>query len=159
MYNTPDYSLQNFSEMNEQRANRIFKVGDKGNLYWATALAEEVGEIAGAIKKLERGFNRREFEKMKDRMIKKLRMPINVVSMLDFDLPGDFLGVQELWVKEKKKDLGKEIADVFTYLDLIATKNGINIWEEVKEKFNEVSDEMQCPYLKIQTINTKYTNE
>lgn len=149
MYNSPNYSLATFSELNEQRANRLFKVGDKGNLYWATALAEEVGEIAGAIKKLERGFNRREFKKMQDKMIKKLKMPINIVSILDFDIPEDFFKVQEFWVKEKKKDIGKEIADVLTYLDLLATKNGINMWEELKEKFNEVSDEMECPYLKI----------
>lgn len=149
MYNNPTYQLSLFSELNEQRANRIFQIGDKGNLYWATALAEEVGEIAGAIKKLERGFNRREFKKVQDIMIVKEKQPINVISLLHYDNPTDNAVMKATWVKIKRRSIGKEIADVLIYLDLLATKNDIDMWEELRLKFNQVSDEMECPYLKI----------
>lgn len=38
-----------------------------------------------------------------------------------------------------KKELGKELADIYTYLDLISTKLGIDLGKEIVDKFNEVS--------------------
>lgn len=39
-----------------------------------------------------------------------------------------------------KKHIGDEIADVITYLTLVANKAGINLNDAVIRKFNEVSD-------------------
>ena len=36
--------------------------------------------------------------------------------------------------------LGKELADVIIYADLLASRVGINLGEAVRDKFNEVSD-------------------
>ena len=36
-------------------------------------------------------------------------------------------------------EIGKEIADVVIYLDLLATSRGLNLGDLVREKFNEVS--------------------
>ena len=37
-------------------------------------------------------------------------------------------------------DIGKELADVVLYADLLANYLGINLGEAIKQKFNEVSD-------------------
>lgn len=37
-------------------------------------------------------------------------------------------------------EIGKELADVMTYLDLMCARLGINLEEAVIQKFNEVSD-------------------
>lgn len=39
--------------------------------------------------------------------------------------------------------VGKEIADVVTYLDLLATRLGLSLGDIVAQKFNEVSDRKQ----------------
>lgn len=38
------------------------------------------------------------------------------------------------------KEIGKEIADVVTYADLLASRLGLSLEDIVKQKFNEVSD-------------------
>lgn len=43
------------------------------------------------------------------------------------------------------RELGKEIADVVIYADLLAARMGINLGEAVREKFNEVSDRRKSP--------------
>jgi NTP pyrophosphatase (non-canonical NTP hydrolase) len=43
-----------------------------------------------------------------------------------------------------KDMLQKEIADIIIYLDLIATKEGIDISQAIIDKFNEVSDRIDC---------------
>lgn len=40
----------------------------------------------------------------------------------------------------KMEDIGKEIADVVIYADLIATRMGFKLEDLVRQKFNEVSD-------------------
>ena len=37
-------------------------------------------------------------------------------------------------------DLGKELADIVVYADIIAAKNGLSLGQCVRNKFNEVSD-------------------
>jgi len=41
---------------------------------------------------------------------------------------------------EKREELGKEIADVLTYLDILAFRAGVDLGAATVEKFNEVSD-------------------
>ena len=43
------------------------------------------------------------------------------------------------------EDLGKEIADVVCYLDLLANKLGLSLEEIVRNKFNEISNRYDCP--------------
>ena len=38
------------------------------------------------------------------------------------------------------KEVGKELADIVIYADLLASKLGLNLGDCVREKFNEVSD-------------------
>lgn len=38
------------------------------------------------------------------------------------------------------RDIGKEIADVVTFCDLLATRYGLNLGKLVLDKFNEVSE-------------------
>ena len=43
-------------------------------------------------------------------------------------------------VRDLKIKIGKELADIICYADLLATSLGLNLGEEVIKKFNEVSD-------------------
>ncbi len=42
------------------------------------------------------------------------------------------------------KEMSKELADVVTYLDLLAAYYDIDLGKAVTEKFNEVSDRRKC---------------
>ncbi len=42
--------------------------------------------------------------------------------------------------KDLKAELAKELADVVTYVDLIAASLGVDLGEVIRQKFNEVSD-------------------
>jgi NTP pyrophosphatase (non-canonical NTP hydrolase) len=140
-FNKPTFDLGQFSEINWARNVNVFKQGEEDNTYWATALAEEVGELAGAIKKSRRGFNDRELKKMvgvweKDHVPGADDMPDND----DFYIE---------WKKKMKEKASDEAADIFIYLELFCTKNRINLWESIRNKFNRVSDEMGAPEYKI----------
>lgn len=54
---------------------------------------------------------------------------------------GDFAGVGE---EKARAMLAKELADVATYLDLLAFRAGIDLGEAIVEKFNEVSERVGC---------------
>jgi NTP pyrophosphatase (non-canonical NTP hydrolase) len=43
------------------------------------------------------------------------------------------------------EDIGSEIADVIVYLDLLADSLGLDMWDCVVSKFNEVSDRVGSP--------------
>lgn len=47
-------------------------------------------------------------------------------------------------LQETREELGKEIADVITYLDILAFRAGIDLGEAVRRKFNEVSERIGC---------------
>jgi len=56
----------------------------------------------------------------------------------------------ELYEYKKESDnisieeLGKELADIVCYADLLATELGLNLENCIKQKFNEVSDRYGC---------------
>jgi NTP pyrophosphatase (non-canonical NTP hydrolase) len=54
----------------------------------------------------------------------------NIMKKVD---RGDFT------LEEAREAIGKELADVQTYLDIMAYKLGINLAQATKDKFNEVS--------------------
>jgi NTP pyrophosphatase (non-canonical NTP hydrolase) len=43
------------------------------------------------------------------------------------------------------KEVGKELADIVIYADLLASQLGLDMSECLREKFNEVSDRVHCP--------------
>lgn len=45
----------------------------------------------------------------------------------------------DITLEEARADLGKEFADVVTYLDILAMRAGINLGEATLDKFNAVS--------------------
>ena len=48
-------------------------------------------------------------------------------------------------LKENRKEIADEIADVVIYLDILADKTGIDLGEAVISKFNEKSREQNLP--------------
>lgn len=84
---------------------------------WATAVTGELGEACNIIKKLNR-------------------------------LNG---GIQQLTNEGKSREefidmLAKEIADTFTYLDLLAQVAGIDLEKSIIDKFNEISRREKLPF-------------
>lgn len=45
--------------------------------------------------------------------------------------------------EERVKEIGKELADTFLYLDLLAENLGLDLEECIVDKFNEVSEKFQ----------------
>lgn len=59
---------------------------------------------------------------------------------------GEIAATVSGWTGEKKRkahltreDTAKEIADAVTYLDLLCTECGYNLWTVLQDRFNEVS--------------------
>lgn len=129
-----------FSQINWNRNKNVYNQADASNVYWTTAMAAELGEIAGIIQKTYRGFNAREELKM----LKQWEMDVPRGT----DTP-DRSELHIMWKKKMKDKLADEIADLATYLDLFSTANHIDIGEAIKNKFNKVSEEMGAPEYKI----------
>ncbi len=55
----------------------------------------------------------------------------------------------DMTLEDARLDLGKELADAVTYLDILAAKAGVDLGEAVREKFNEVSFRVGCPEIKL----------
>ena len=50
----------------------------------------------------------------------------------------------DLTLDEARKDLGKELADIQTYLDILAYRAGVNLGQATISKWNEVSERVKC---------------
>lgn len=83
---------------------------------WAVAIAGEAGEMCNVVKKLNR---------LRDGLVGN---------------HGDDESRTALVAK-----LGKELADVVIYCDLLAQREGMNLGVLVQEKFNEVSERNDFP--------------
>lgn len=140
---TPDFSLEEFSKANIRRCihPEAFDCGKQPTEYWALAITEEAGEIAGAIKKLMRGFNKRELKKMQNKWLKKFQFPDGTIQQ---DMPSE-RDFETMWYHEKNRALIEECADIYIYLDLFAQRLDQNLWEAIRDKFNKVSEEMGLP--------------
>lgn len=113
-------------------------------LYLVAGMAQELGEIAAIITKLQRGFNKREQAKAKKAFIKECT-PENAPLEDEIDM-----GMLEAWWEKKlRAKLAPEVADLFTYLDLFATRQNIVLPVAAANKFNQVSAEMQCPQFQM----------
>lgn len=51
---------------------------------------------------------------------------------------------EDISLEEARNDLAKEFADVVTYLDILAYRAGIDLGRAVIDKFNEVSERINC---------------
>jgi NTP pyrophosphatase (non-canonical NTP hydrolase) len=100
----PIHYCPSLRHANIARQQEIYGGRPFGMLYWATALAGEVGEACNIIKKIER-------ERLGH--------------------PGK---------RATKADLAKEMADVATYLDLLANEEDIDLNQAVIDNFNEASE-------------------
>lgn len=107
-----DRSLS-FGELRAANVKRVEEVFHKIDSWsptdWATALAGEVGEACNEIKKLRRLDGA---DASEDTPTKR----------------------EELRIK-----VGRELADVIAYADLLAARLGIDLGDQVISKFNEVS--------------------
>ena len=98
---------------NVQRCEDVFHpLNDWSASDWACAMAGECGEACNAVKKLKRC-------ETKTNTVKDPQTP-----------------------EECVKAIGKELADIVIYTDLLAAHLGIDLGQVVIEKFNEVSDRM-----------------
>ncbi len=50
----------------------------------------------------------------------------------------------DLTLSDARQDLGREFADVVTYLDILARRAGVNLGDATRDKFNEVSTRIDC---------------
>lgn len=107
--------LQDFSYVNLQRCNTWHKLSDWSLDQWATAVTGEWGETCNKIKKLNR-----------------LRGGIQQNAVLSTEA-------------ELRAQIGEEIADTFTYLDLLAQRAGLDLQTIVIDKFNKVSKREGLP--------------
>lgn len=88
--------------------SRIINFGRDSPTYWGCALAGEVGEACNLIKKYARG----DFDNEDGKIIGKL--------------------------DKFKYDLGKELADIFNYLELVARYFKIDLEGAILNKIDEV---------------------
>ena len=119
-----DLTIRQFSSLNKTRALHWHKSGldSWSPAEWGNALAGEVGELCNVLKKLLRHDK----------------------------------GIQQLAVEQgkpyessKRAELvlaaAKEIADSYTYLDLVAARLGLDVQRCVVMKFNEISEREGLP--------------
>lgn len=86
---------------------------------WACAMAGEAGEIYNAVKKLNR---------LRDNLPSKNEPERQIDSY-----------------EEAVSKIGEEIADTVLYLNLLSIRLGINLENEIKKKFNSVSEKYGFP--------------
>lgn len=145
----PQYDLEELTKLMVMRNNdpQGFNCEKKDHTFFISAMVEELGEMAGAIKKLERGFNIRE----KNKLVKKLK------DIWEEKYPGQSENYSQatdaelelMWVKTKLKDYLTESSDLFLYMILLNERvqrsQGLHITDFftlVQEKFNKVSKEL-----------------
>lgn len=108
--------MKKFSEINLARCNTWHNINDWTPSDWMTAVVGELGEAANLVKKLNR-----------------LEHGIQQNANSDD---------REALIKK----IGLEIADTFTYLDLLAQRLGISLEDVTIEKFNFISEREGWPH-------------
>lgn len=125
------------------------------DMFILISMAEEMGEIAGAMKKIIRGFNPREFKKTQRRINDGIDNhpwsldEINQARFEEVNITSISRYIMNQWLRDRMAQVTSESADFMIYFDLFLTYHNINIHEAVKKTFNKVSDEMECPQFKI----------
>jgi NTP pyrophosphatase (non-canonical NTP hydrolase) len=93
---------------------------------WANAAMGELGEVSEALGHYV----------MLGLVMKSLGKAGDVIKKIE---RGD------VTLEEKRQALGDELADVQTYLDILAFRAGVNLGEATVRKWNEVSERVGCP--------------
>ena len=138
---------EHFSLVNADRAFSTdgFNIPQPHDLYLAVAICEEAGEVAGVIKKLRRGFNGREAKKMLKIFRKEWEETCQKhgEDMGDVQYPSwNMQQLEARWNLMMRQKLASELADLYTYMDLMVTSANINLPQAIIEKFNLVNTEM-----------------
>ena len=112
-----DLTIRQFSALNKLRALEWHKDGldSWSPAEWGNALAGEVGELCNVLKKLLR-----HDKGIQQRAVENENAPYGTRGML-------------------LVEAAKEIADSYTYLDLVAARLGLDVQQCVVSKFNEIS--------------------
>jgi NTP pyrophosphatase (non-canonical NTP hydrolase) len=105
-----NFNAEEFSRINELRCDKWHTGPEWDSMDWGGCIAGEAGEAQGFGKKIRR---------MDEGMVQK-QVSDDRDALLE--------------------KFGKELADVVCYADLAATKAGLNLWEILKNKFNETSE-------------------
>jgi NTP pyrophosphatase (non-canonical NTP hydrolase) len=106
-----ELNFRELREANVERCEEVFHmVDDWSPCDWATAMAGECGEACNEVKKLRRLDGA---DALIDTPEKRQQLRINI---------------------------GKELADLIIYADLLAARLGIDLSEAIRAKFNEVSE-------------------
>ncbi len=116
--------LNELKKVNEKRSIEGFKMEltDWSLSQWSNAVAGETGELCNIVKKVERG----DFHKR----------PENTSDNPEYN--------NAYAAAQYREEIGKEAADIVIYLDLLCTREGIDLGAEIVKKFNEVSDRVKC---------------
>lgn len=116
--------LNELKKVNEKRSLEGFgmKLSDWSLSQWSNAVAGETGELCNIVKKVERGDYHKRPENQSDNPEFK-----NAYAAAQY-----------------REDIGKEAADIVIYLDLLCTREGIDLGAEIVKKFNEVSERVKC---------------
>jgi NTP pyrophosphatase (non-canonical NTP hydrolase) len=110
-----------YSAVSKTRAMRWHRGGlDEWSVTdWSNALAGEVGELCNAIKK---------YRRIEDRL-----------QQHDGDTPAPKS------YEDALKQIKKEIGDSYAYLDLLAQRFGLDLWECARDTFNAISEREGFP--------------
>lgn len=132
---TKDLTIRQFSALNVKRALHWHNDGldSWSPAEWGNALAGEVGELCNVLKKLLRH----------DKGIQQVAVEHNPASKQH--------GTRAALLVEA----AKEIADSYTYLDLVAARLGLDVQQCVVMKFNEISEREGLPM----RFESRYENE
>lgn len=151
----PDYNLEDLSRLSLCRNNDPmgFNCETKPLSHYLGKLMEELGEVAGAISKIERGWNPRE----KRKLVQKLRDKWNEKhpGMNHEFIEAPERELEKIWLQDKMMAFKEECADVFIVMDLLITRTiqtyndtaedlffTQDLFNMVKYKFNKVSKEL-----------------
>jgi NTP pyrophosphatase (non-canonical NTP hydrolase) len=128
-------TFRRFRERNVERCETVFhRIEDWSYNDWLGALTGELGEIANVIKAMRR--KRPVARQQLDDEGRVLPPGVEGVSSWMREYGPAFMPMTD----EERTDLGRELADLTTYIDLLAEAADIDLGEAVVEKFNIVSE-------------------
>jgi len=115
--------LEELKKVNEKRSIEGFgmQLNDWSMSQWSNAIAGETGELCNIVKKVERGDYHKRPENQSDNP----------------EFKDAYAAAQY------RAEIGKEAADIVIYLDLLCTREGIDLGVEIVKKFNEVSERIK----------------
>lgn len=116
--------FDNLRKVNVQRCEQaLHPISSWSPSDWSNAMAGETGEACNLTKKM-----------------------LRLWSAGAYDLSKMNIKEGERNMEDLVEKLGKEVADVIIYADLLLARVGLDLGEEVRKKFNEKSVELGLPH-------------